>query len=253
MARGLRTIQSFALYYGMGGEDVLSHFDLALVDPGGRNRVGVRQLKERGAIALAYVSVLEVGRKTGYSPPANVLRWQGDPVANEEFNNWILDPRLAATQQRFDSLVHEALSLQYDGVFLDTIGDVEDRQFAPAFMGELVPAAAWLVAETARQYPQCLLVQNWGLHRLLPLTAPLLDGVCWEDFPYDEIGAVPTVHSGIRRMNSFQNQVGLQVLALNQGINSPAVARTAQDAAERCGFLWYGTSDYLQLPQYRPR
>lgn len=248
----LKPFNSYAVYYGQAGEEILSRFDLAIVDPGGRSPAGVQRLKERGAAALAYVSALEVPRRPDTGPPGNVLIHNGRPASNEEFNNWVLDPRLPPTRRRFLDLAERALALGFDGIFVDTIGDVEDHRFPPELSGELLPAAAWLVAETARQHPNCVLVQNWGLFGLLPLTVHHLDGVCWEDFPFRQIGPLPSLHPGIRRLNSLQNRTSLRVLALNQGITDPSDRLRAVETAERCGFIWYGTSNYLELPQFIP-
>lgn len=252
MSHALRSVRNFALYYGWGGEEPLSHFDLAIVDPGGRDADGVKRLKQRGSIALGYLSVLEVPRRSGL-PPANVLRFNGAPVEKTEFQNWILDPRSPQTLRRFKEDAEKVLHLGYDGFFLDTIGDIEDRRFPPPFMAELVPAAARLVSELVRQFPGRVVVQNWGLHHLLPLTASLLDGVCWEDFPYAQVGPVPSIHSGIRVLNNFQDQTGLRVLALNHSLTGPETAQDARAAAQRCGFIWYGIESYLHLPQELPR
>lgn len=249
MQQGLRSVRSYALYYGMGGEDVLSHYDLAVVDPGGRTPDGVEAIKERGTIALGYVSVLEVPRLAGVAAPPNVLRWQGQLQVQQEFNNWVLDPRAPLTRNRFLRVVESVLQQGYQGIFLDCVSNVEDRNLPVEFRNELVPATAWLVAEVVRQFPSCLVVQNWGLHYLLPMTGQYLDAVCWEDFPFSEIGPIPSVHSGIRKLNAMQEQVGLRVLALNQNIDDPVMSHVARAAAERCGFLWYGTTRYIDLPQ----
>lgn len=252
MPRRLRSIKSYALYYGMGGDEELSRYDLAIVDPGGRRLGGIQRLKERGTIALAYVSVLEVPH-TADRPPANVLLVGGQPLVQTTWGNWVLDPRSPETRQRLLQQVDAVMQLKYDGVFLDCISNAEDRTLPPDLVTELVPAAARLVGDIAQRHRDCVIVQNWGLHRLLPLTASVIDGLCWEDFPFDQIGAVPTVHSGIRYLRSVNQQTGLRMLALNHGIVDDAARRLAMDAAERCGFLWYGCYEYIQLPSYRQR
>lgn len=245
----MKPIRSFAVYYGPDGENILSRFDLVIVDPGGRLPESVKRLKGRGSAVLAYLSALEVPRRPNEAPPRNVLVCNGRPAVNEEYNNWILDPRLPQTRLRLLELTERSLDLGFDGIFIDTIGDVEDCRFSPALSGEILPAASWLVAETSRKNPACFLVQNWGLMQLLPLTVSYLDAVCWECFPFEKIGPVPSLHPGIRRLSTLQSQTGLQVLALNQGITGQSARARAKAAAERCGFAWYGTSSYLELPQ----
>lgn len=248
MAHRLGSVRSYALYYGFGGEEILSQYDLAIVDPGGHDADGLRRLKAKGTLALAYISILEVNRRESGAPPHNVLRLKGQPMAKEEFDNWVLDPRSPLTSQRLLGLAEELWHRGYDGLFLDTIGDVEDRRFAPGEASELVVAASRLVRELHFTLPEAILVQNWGLHRLLPLTATWVDGVCWEEFPYKQVGPVPAVHSGIRTLQAYQDETRLRVLALNQAMANDGEREAAASAAERCNFLWYGTTDYLHLP-----
>lgn len=246
MVRRLLPIGSYALYYGAYGETFLSRYDLVVTDSGRRGPEGLRRIKQSGTLALAYVSTLEVPRVKAAWPPSNALTVSGVPQVNEPFGNWILDPRLDQTRIRLLSLVEQAYTQGYDGVFMDCLGDVEDERFE-ALRGEILPAAAWLVAEVARRYPSCILVQNWGLHHLLPLTAEMLDGVCWEDFPYRQVAREPQ-RSGVRNLQKLQQSLGLRVLALNHGLGDEASYLEARDAADRCGFLWYGCRDYLHLP-----
>lgn len=242
----LHGVQRWIVYYGFGKLELLSRFELAVLAPGGHRRAELFWLKERGVRLLAYVSALEVSQQAEGLAPDNVLCVGTAPFCNEEFGNWVLDPRRSATSRRLNALAEAALDAGYDGLFLDTLGIVEDRRLSAPVRGELVPAAAWLVAELASQFPSVPLVQNWGFEQLLPLTAPWLAGVCWEDFPWRDIGLLPTSHAGVRKMVRLQEARPLRVFALNQGLRDPAERMEAQAAAERCGFAWYGAPTYLE-------
>lgn len=247
MPNRLRGIRSFALYYGSGGEDALCTYDLAVLAPEGQTPAGLRRIRDAGTRVLAYVSVLEVPWSPGAPPPPNVLTEAGRSWANQAFANWVLDPRAPDTRTRLLHLAQRLVEQGYDGLFLDTVADVEDFPASPSLGAELVTAMAWLTASVAR-VARCILVQNRGLHRLLPLTAPYLDGVCWEAFPFRQIGPEPTVHSGIRTVQQLQRSHGLQVLALNEEELDAADRRLARAAAQRCGFHWYGTPRYVSEP-----
>jgi hypothetical protein len=246
MPNGLQAVRSFALYYGCGGEKRLSAYDLVVISPEGRTADDLKRIRCRGTLALAYVSVLEVPQQSGQAPPPDVLLNAGIPQANAGFSNWILDPRSVAAQERVFGMAERLLALGYDGLFLDTMADLEDFPLTAALAAEVTPAAAWLVSELAVRY-RCLLVQNRGFHRLLALTAPHLDGVCWEAFPYSRVGLVPGIHSGVRVLQDLQPS-GLRVLALNESIRGRIAHGVAGLVAKRCGFLWYGTDRYTDLP-----
>lgn len=56
------------------------------------------------------------------------------------WHNWVLDPRHPAAAQRLVAQARQVLVPGYDGLFLDTWGDVEARELAP-LAGQLVPSA----------------------------------------------------------------------------------------------------------------
>lgn len=247
MRADLSSVRSYALYYGWGGEEVLATYDLAIIAPEGHDADGLTRLRQHGTIALAYLGVLETPMHSEELMPEGTLTVDGKPWTNVAFGNWVLDPRSPATRRRVLRLGEEALALGCQGLFLDTLGDVEDPHLPPALRAQLLPAAASLVAELRRCLP-ALLVQNWGLQHLLPLTAPLLDGVCWEAFPYRSIKADPLAHGAIRKLRQLQAD-GLRVLALNEGVpEEHEDYGWARTVATRCHFLWYGTSRYIDLP-----
>ena len=248
MPRALRGMRSVAFYYGRGSEHVLTSFELAVVQPDNLKTEAVEYMRSKGTRVLGYMSVLEIPRNPHRPVPASALRVGGAPLAQAEFNNWILDPRHPLVRERAYSLAAHIAELGYDGVFLDTIGDVEDRRIPTELRSLLVPAAAHLVAGLAEDVGCGAIVQNWGLYDLLPFTAPYLDGVCWENFPYREIGPLPVLHPGVRRLHAMQEQYGLTVIALNEGLTVGRERELAQAAAERCDFIWYGTENYTLLP-----
>lgn len=248
MPAGLSSVRSYCLYYGWDGEEVLATYDLAIIAPEGHDADGLQRLRQHGTIPLAYVGVLETPMHQDAAMPEGALTVAGKPWTNAAFGNWVLDPRSPVTRRRVLRLGEQALALGCQGLFLDTLGDVEDPHLPPALRAELLPAAASLVAELRRCLP-ALLVQNWGLQHLLPLTTPMLDGVCWEAFPYRSIKADPLDHGAIRKLQQFQAG-GLRVLALNESLpHDHEDYGWARTVATRCQFLWYGTSRYIDLPQ----
>ncbi|MEW6522974.1 MAG: hypothetical protein AB1445_05275 [Bacillota bacterium] len=131
---------------------------------------------------LAYVSVLEVTpEEAGEGEPAGCLRVDGVPLQNTAYGNWILAPSAALTGA-VTARVH-SFRPHYDGVFLDTLGDVEDERIPPAQRLQAAVDVGRLVRSVRRAWPEAIVVQNmgfWGPHRF---TRDYVDGLCWEDFP----------------------------------------------------------------------
>lgn len=249
MTGRLRDVETYAVYYGCGGEDVLATYDLAVVAAPGRSPGEISAIKRKGTLVLAYLSVLEIHPEEG--PPAGVLVGRDGPVVNDQWGNWVLDPRHEATRDRALSEAEALLRQGYDGLFLDTLADLEDLPAAVGAGGQTaIVDAARLVAEVSDSF-HCILVQNRGFRRLLPLTMSYLDGLCWESFPYHRVGLFPAMNRTVRSLKRMERSTGLRVLALNEWAGGGATKgdrRRAQATARLCGFPWYGTRLYTDRP-----
>jgi hypothetical protein len=249
MPRRLDAVRSFAVYYGRGGLDVLSTFDLLILEPLAWQAADLALLKNRGCLLVAYLSALEV--PANGDPPAHLLRVNGQSVENRAYKNWILDPRATATRQRFLDKAATLLADGYDGLFIDTLADVEEGYVPADIRDLLVPAAARLVAEVAHGHPDALLLQNRGLNYLFPRTACHLDGVLWEDFPFAH-SLLPVVErESWERVAVLRQADRVRVLALNAGLVPERQAR-ARSIAAACGYPWYHADAYTLLPQSQP-
>ncbi len=183
-------LRSFAVYYGYGPLPGLERMDLAILEPAGWRPQDVQTLRQHGVRTLAYLSAMEVTgevlREAGLVP-ADLLRPGGRPWQKEDLGVLVADPRSVRWRRHLQARAQDLLAAGWDGLFLDTLGDVEDPLVAP-MGGWLVPAAAELVRLIRGAAGDALLVQNHGILLLLPLVAPYLDGICWESPPLGPVG-----------------------------------------------------------------
>lgn len=181
-----KKIKNYCLYYGHGQEENLARFDLAVVEPSGMNESGIRYLKKSGTLIIGYISVLEISWDRAQAlklAPGDFLCSGGIPLWNTLYNNRIMDPCSERCKQMLQERASMLIKGQgYDGLFLDTIGDVEDGRLAPDVAGPALIAAAKLVYDLRNAFPEHILVQNSGLEDLWELTARYVDAFCWENF-----------------------------------------------------------------------
>lgn len=242
----LTGVRRWGLYYGPGAPAALAGYDLAVVAPEAWPQPLRREAAGGGTLLLAYLPALEVPAQG--PPPEGALRVGGGPVVNARFGNYILDPRHPDTVRRVLRQVSALQRAGWAGCFLDTLADVETDLVPAALRPHLIPAAAALVEQIATCWPGAPLVVNWTLGPLLPLVAPYIDGLCWEDFPYRELRHSPPdgpLRRLAQRVRRLAVLASFAVLALNQAPADPALA--AATAAE-WGFVWYGTPRYTAPP-----
>lgn len=242
-------MSDYLLYYGPAVPDLLQRYDLAILAPEGWAPADRAPAQAHGTRLLAYLSVLEVPA-TG-APPENVLRIGGRPWRNARWATWVCDPRHPATQR---DVLERAAALRsdgWDGLFLDTLTDAESPDLPPGLQAQTVPAAARLVRALATAWPSGLRVQNWGFGPLLPLVAPWIHGLCWEDFPYVALaaGTASPYLDLARRLQRWAAKSRLALLGLNA---APADPLLAASVARTWGFAWYGAPGQYTVPPSRP-
>lgn len=245
--------RNYALYYGAGNEDKLSVFDVAIVEPAGQQAASLQKIKDSGTLVLAYLSVVELNPaapEVKLFRDTDFLNVAGQPLMNEAYGNYLMDLR----SNRWQGLLrHKAGSLiehsGYDGLFLDTIGDIESERITPESRDALIMAAVNMISRFRSSFPGAILVQNCGLEKLCNLTASMINGICWENPPLGEITAAPWVRAVTRRLVHLKERHGLKIMLLveeNGAARAPAGdgnldgrCRTARIIAGRHGFLLY--------------
>ena len=212
--------KNYALYYGSGKATELAQYDIAIVEPAGQSIHSFREFRSSGTLVIAYLSVMEMppgSEEIGLLSTSDFLRLddKNNPYINQQYGNYWLDLRSARWT---DLILHKvALLLEgadYDGLFLDTIGYVESLQIPTITRTELLRAAVEIVRKIRRRFPRCILIQNCGLEELYRFTAEYIDGICWENPPFNQ----PTSHEWsalvIRNLEQVKEIYDLQVMLL---------------------------------------
>jgi hypothetical protein len=252
--------RTFAVYYGRGPLRALEAFELVVLEPRGWAAGDLSAVRAGRGRVLAYLSVLEADeqscREAGLGR-GDLLQRGGRPWFKPEWGTWVADPR-APRWRRFVAARAATLAADgWHGLFLDTVGDVEDdavRQDA----AWLLPAAAELVRLVRQAAGERLLVQNHGLLLLLPYVAACLDGVCWEAPPLAAFGREAWADRALQRVLSLSLRHDLMVLLLDRApadATGAAAAAALEAFAARHGCLAYTAPvDYhlgVRLPDGR--
>jgi hypothetical protein len=245
---------SYAVFYGQGEAKHLAKFDAAVVEPLGQSAESLVYLHQQSTLVLAYLSVMETSDAApGGIPlgPNDFLHWGNERLINPEFGSYLLDLRSPRWQRSLLYRAGRLLTLGYDGIFLDTIGDVEDPRWPPLLRAELVSSATRLVRELRQAYPRHLLVQNNGLRWLLSRNAAWLDGVCLEN-PPPSFCTANQMQALSKRLVKLSGQRAVRLLLLQEQSRLPSSneqrEQQSQSWVERHRVLRYFAPDnYLQV------
>lgn len=239
----LLAAQNYVLYYGQGRAQELARFDLAIVEPLGQNPQTIQDIRDSGTLVCAYLSVVEFNEHLPLFHmlrPGDYLTSAGQPLFNKQYGNYLAD--LCSPRWR-GLLLYQAgqllLNTGYDGLFLDTIGDVEDPFLAPELRQSQLRAATEVIELIRRTFPEHILIQNNGLEKLCLCTAGMVDAFCWENPPLDRGEGDEWASSIWNRLLDFQENLQTKILLLTQ--------EKAYNAPDN-GFLYYcAARDYLSI------
>lgn len=245
-------VRSYTVYYGYGPLQGIEQYELAILEPNGWRAADVAQLKARGVKVLAYVGAMEAAPHIIDKlrlQSRDLLRVSGEPWLREEFGTYVVDPRSALWKHHLLEQLTAFAHAGWDGVFLDSLGDVEDPVVAQD-TGWLLPAAADLVRLARSVFPDKWVVMNNGLWLLLPLVASYLDGICWEGTLSDEELKAPWAQMTLDALLQYSNTLGLVPMLLSliePSTNSDQQLEYLRTLARKFGFLHYAAPfDYAQ-------
>lgn len=214
-------VGSYTVYYGRAEAIRLDKVDAVVIEPSGYTSSQVGELRDRGILVIGYVSVMEAGPHLSYYSKLVesdfVHDANGDRVSKVEYGNDVLDLTSSHWRGLFFYEVGKLLAEQgYDGVFLDTVGNVELAHLPD--QSKQIEAAIDIIAQLRQWFPNKVLIQNNGLELLVHRTAPYLDGVMWENPPITHKPSVPWVKLMCDRLHGLTRQHNLKVLALFDGV-----------------------------------
>jgi len=242
----LNDIKNFAVYYGYDNEQALMDYDLLILEPKAHSQSGLNKLKDAGKLVIAYVSIIEISKDDesfSLLSESDLLRHNGDLVINQEYQTYYLD----ITKENVRSIIVQKaishLKSGYDGIFLDTIGNIE---YLDLNNQELYESAAIILNEVKLAFPSCIIIQNNGFLELYDYTAKYLNAICFENPPISTIGSLIWTYSAIIRLNAIAKEYNVKVLLLEEDIYNKSSIKTffMRKIARKNGWLYYKSAKY---------
>lgn len=245
--------RNYALYYGPDREEDLARFDIAVVEAGDRDRASVSKIQETGALAIAYLSVMEIppaAPETRVLKKEDFLNKDGDLIQNVEYGNYMADLRsINWTGMLLQKAGRLLIRDGYDGLFLDTIGNVESPVIPDDIRDLQLVCAVKIVEEIRTAFPEHIIIQNSGLEKLCFYTAKYVNGICWENPPFKNESNRAWINAVTGHLINLRKQHGIRVLILSEADSeedweSPAAMlsnfQLGREIAAQNEFLWYG-------------
>ena len=149
----------------------------------------VRKLKEFGAKIFAYTSIIEQNKSNNsfelledscfYIP-------EKERILNEKWNSYYMDIRSSKYVEFLNQEIeNEILAKEFDGVFFDTVGDIDDSSWNEYDKLLMRRAYTDFLKKLKTNHKNLQVIQNWGLHTAHNHSSSFIDGIMWEGFSFD--------------------------------------------------------------------
>jgi len=225
----IKSIKNYVVYYGKGRLNDLARYDLVIVQRGTLTESEIAELKKRGTLVVAYISTSEATKDDTRAE----AQWRLG--SNRDWKVDVIDVNQEGWRKVVLAESKEVMAKGFDGLFLDT---VEDVQTYPQMKAGMIT----LIQSLRQTYPNSLLIQNGGYGILNNLGATI-DALMFEDlstgYDFDKKKYVELDNNDTaREVQSYTQRSGLPVLALDYASpDDPAMAQRAVANAWRFGFV----------------
>lgn len=244
--------KNYSLYYGADNCESLSAYDAVIVEPQGQNKESINKMHAKGTLVIAYVSIMEIFEgfpSYKFLSEDDFIKIENKRVMNEDFNTFLVDLR----SKRWNSiLLHHIgdliLNRKYDGIFLDTIGDIEFSIFSRQLQEQFICEAVNLIIKIRELCDDIIIIQNNGLNKLIDATFKYVDGVCWENAMFGSPDGADWLNHITHKLINLWNKERIKVLLLyeekDKKLQEYDSISYAEKLAEENEFLIYKTYSY---------
>ncbi|MGB3366633.1 MAG: putative glycoside hydrolase [Acidaminobacteraceae bacterium] len=167
----------------------LSRYSVVIVEPRNISREQIVKLKEHGAIVYGYTSVIEQNESNNsfdnlqesyfYMP-------SGEKIIQKKWNSFYMDIRVEKYQAFLNNEIkNEIIYKELDGVFFDTVGDIDDSNWNEYDKLMMRRSYAEFLKKLKLTYKNIKIIQNWGIQTAYKHSSNYIDGIMWEGFSFE--------------------------------------------------------------------
>jgi hypothetical protein len=237
----LSRVSDYKIYYGEANDDIvekLGSYDLAIIEPHEFTKDQITKLNETETITLGYISIMELENwNEGFVEKVQETDYyysNNEKIYIDKWDTYLMDISNPHYRQIIlEEIQEEILSKGFDGIFLDTAGDIDDFFLKkPKDLQKLRNGYVTLLKDIKKQNKQLILLQNWGFDTYKNASNPYIDGVLWENFSKSRNQHDKWSQNWIKYFNAEQKKGKLAVFTVSPD-------DSGKSYSEKIGFVSY--------------
>lgn len=225
----LTNVKNYRIYYGEVNDseaEQLGNYDMAILEPHQVNKEHVSKIKETGTLTFGYISIMELQnwdkKFVSKVKESDYLLDNAEKIYIDKWDTYLMDIASTRYQQLLiNEIEEEIIQKKFDGIFLDTVGDIDDFYHDNEEMSAHLRAGYHVLLQTITQkYPDMLLIQNWGFPTLKTISKDYVDGIMWEDFNKKQLTNSQWGQKWVKYLQKLQQKENLAVFTVVHDKNS---------------------------------
>ncbi|MGX6443170.1 putative glycoside hydrolase [Neobacillus sp. K501] len=225
----LTNVKNYKIYYGEVNDseaEQLGNYDMAILEPHQVNKEHVSKIKETGTLTFGYISIMELQnwdkKFVSKVKESDYLLDNAEKIYIDKWDTYLMDIASTRYQQLLiNEIEEEIIQKKFDGIFLDTVGDIDDFYHDNEEVSAHLRAGYHVLLQTITQkYPDMLLIQNWGFPTLKTISKDYVDGIMWEDFNKKQLTNSQWGQKWVKYLQKLQQKENLAVFTVVHDKNS---------------------------------
>lgn len=214
----------YRYYLDSGSETVVEGMkqnDLVIVEPVVMEQQYIEEAQSAGTLIYGYINSMEADNwntelMERFREEAFYHDENGDRLYIDLWDAYLMDISNPHYQDvMLEEIGNRIVERGLDGVFLDTVGSIEDYHSGnPAVMKQQQAGMKVFMQRIKETYPGLSIAQNWGFDTLENYTAPYIDFIMWESFNAADIQSDPWYTDNINMLKSIREQHGVEVFVV---------------------------------------
>ncbi|MDZ5783354.1 endo alpha-1,4 polygalactosaminidase [Marinococcus luteus] len=200
----------------------MKNYDVVIIEPVYYSRKQVKAIQQVGTKVYGYINAMEADRwnEALYTQmeEKDFFHRRGSRVYYKQWDSYLMNIDEEHYRQVLLSEVTKQIYAKgCDGVFLDTVGNIDDEHENESEILRTQRAAMAVFMQSIKEkHPHLAIIQNWGFDTLSAVTYPFVNAIMWEGFEYSEIAGDEWAQQKIAKLKKLRKKHKIQVLTVSE-------------------------------------
>lgn len=217
-------MKNYKIFYDSPNKNILremKNYDVVIIEPVYYTKQQVKYIQRKGTKVYGYINAMEADRwnEALYTQmeEKDFFHRGGSRVYYKQWDSYLMNMDEEHYQQvLMNEVAKQVHAKGCDGVFLDTVGNIDDEhENNPETLREQRVAMASFMRSIKEKHPQLAIIQNWGFDTLSTTTYPFVNGIMWEGFEYSAIVGDEWAQQKIAKLKKLRKKHKIQVFTVS--------------------------------------